>query len=245
MVSVADCAKASEHVYSASNHNQPDGWNRVHQSPGPVYRLEWGSNSQHKIRVDSGFFGAIYKNRAGQFIVAYRGTEITDPGDISADVAIGRSAIGLIERLIGTADFKHRQIEDAARLLSHAAKELSVSDRNCVVTGHSLGGALAKVVAANQGYRVVAFNAPGVKQDIGNRKFLGRITNVRTRGDVVSRVGDQEGEPMWVDLPLKSTVVGKYGRQIDVGQGVFGQHSMSNLLAEIRKDSSRFAKPLL
>lgn len=245
LVSIITCAQMSHHVYSDSVSGLADDWEQLHASGGPVYRVEWGANSTHKVRVDSGFFGAIYKHSSARFVVAFRGTELTDPGDIAADLSIGRSALNFVRSFLGSAGFQHEQVKDAKKLLKLAESKHSISPKSCLVTGHSLGGALAKVVASPAGYTVVAFNSPGMSNVVIDSKSRARIVNVRTTGDIVSTVGDQETKPLDVTLPPKSTQVGKYGREIEIQESFFGQHSMLNMLRQVSLERDRFGVNLI
>lgn len=245
MISVITCAEMSNHVYSNSVSGLTDGWKQLHASEGPVYRVEWGANSTHKVRTDSGFFGAIYKHSSDHFVVAFRGTELADPGDIFADLSIGRATLTAVRSILGSAGFQHEQVKDAKKLVSLATSKYSISPNNCLVTGHSLGGALAKVVAAPLGYKVVAFNSPGMRSVLIDSVSRSKIVNVQTTGDIVSTVGEQETIPLDVTLPLKSTQVGKYGREIKIPESVFGQHSMHNMLRQVLLEPDRFGASLL
>ena len=58
------------------------------------------------------------------------------------------------------------------------------------VVGHSLGGALAKIVALKKGVKCYAFNAPQIRglSGVGNQSARGRIENVNAKLDPVSTI---------------------------------------------------------
>lgn len=74
-------------------------------------------------------------------------------------------------------------------------------EREFFVTGHSLGGGLAKLVAAKSGLRAVTFMAPGLSttSHVVYRKFHGdllrggEVLTLQPQYDIVSRLDDQTG----------------------------------------------------
>jgi len=145
-----------------------------------------------------GFYAAIFRRNDGCRVLAFRGT------DDLWDALLDDSAIG-----IGGLP---PQAVDAIKLAQ--AVGLTKGD---MITGHSLGGALALIAAAHSGHAAVSFNAPGVmdscmvsavtaKQSGGWREFLqivrrcavnSRAKNIRIAGDPVSGflTGLQVGSP--------------------------------------------------
>ena len=122
-----------------------------------------------------GFFAALYKRQDGCRALAFRGTD--DLADVFRDDLSIYHAISF-------------------------ARSVKLSPEDAV-TGHSLGGALALLVAAATNRPAVTFNAPGIadecarvaESDIGrnlitevNRQCGGsqRVLNIRVGGDLVS-----------------------------------------------------------
>jgi hypothetical protein len=149
-----------------------------------------------------GFFAAMYKRQDGCRALAFRGTD--DLVDVFRDdlaLAIGRVP---------------PQVEHALAF----SREVGLSPQDAV-TGHSLGGALALLVAAADNRPAVTFNAPGVADSCGRvaasplgTRVLGmmqrcggfrRVLNIRIGGDLVSSpwiTGDQVGaNQLMVTLP--------------------------------------------
>jgi len=143
---------------------------------------EWSLSKSRSY--PGGFFAAVYKRQDGCQALAFRGT------DDLADAFYDDAAI-----LVGATP---PQFHHAVAFARDA--QLSPHD---AVTGHSLGGALALLVAAATNRPAVTFNAPGIadecarvaESDIGrnlitevNRQCGGsqRVLNIRVGGDLVS-----------------------------------------------------------
>jgi hypothetical protein len=161
-----------------------------------------------------GFFAAMYKRQDGCRALAFRGTD--DLADVFRDdlaLAIGRVP---------------PQIEYALAF----AREVGLSPQDAV-TGHSLGGALALLVAAAGNHPAVTFNAPGVADscarvaasELGRRMLrmmqrcggFRRVLNIRIGGDPVSSpwiTGDQVGaDELMVTLPDVNSCTARSAQQ--------------------------------
>ncbi|MBI3777224.1 MAG: DUF2974 domain-containing protein, partial [Gammaproteobacteria bacterium] len=122
----------------------PEGWTRL-EMPGGLT-----ANSEN------GFYAAAYKNdESGEIVVAYRGTD--ELQDAIPDVQFGSGV-------------KPNQY-DNARAFYDAVKQQS-GGASISLTGHSLGGGLAQLVAASthndDRVSATAFNAPGVSGSLDN-----------------------------------------------------------------------------
>ena len=116
-------------------------------------------------------------------VVAFRGTD--QAADGAADLALG----------VGMNSTYFSQGEEFVQSLSPNSK--------IVLCGHSLGGAIAQVVANRRGYPMVTFNAPGVgvfaSREIGEAS-LG-MTAIRTTGMLASAIV----HPMQAARDIKAT----------------------------------------
>lgn len=151
-------------------------------------RLQSKTFAQINSRTSS-FFGAAYVC-GSTGVVAYRGSqELTDWVDADVDIALGKLPIG--------------QLGDAFAFFNEARASLKQSGcSRILVTGHSLGGGLAQLVAG----RVtsfptvgVTFNAPGAARLQGvvkvDCKNAGNVFNYRAKLDPVSLKGAHIGHP--------------------------------------------------
>lgn len=140
MASNLEYAKLSAYVYSDGGPDRPplpDGW--VHATESNGFPLQsWGP---------SGYYGAVFRNVVtGEYVLASRGTEISDPGDRAADWALlhGKVPMG--------------QLRDAEALLARAV-DAGVPISDLTYTGHSLGGTISQLLSTGNMRPAVSFNA--------------------------------------------------------------------------------------
>lgn len=129
------------------------GWDRL--EPEGDHLVDDNGN---RVEIDpasledsaSGFRASIYRNDAGQVVVAFAGTDPSEMPDIGADAA---QAFGL----------ETTQYNKAVDLAKKA--EVAFGDGNVIFTGHSLGGGLASTAALSVDATAVTFNAAGPSND--------------------------------------------------------------------------------
>ncbi len=195
-----------------------------------------------------GFFGAAFISRGrGEVVVAFRGTEPSDGEDIVAD------------RLIAMGTPPWRQYGSAKQLAEIAARTAKARGFRLYITGHSLGGGLASMVAAQlRGSIGVTFNGPGLLRMLANGTQgssydlcnMNGVLAVRAVSDVVSWYGTQIAKRVLeVRMPTAAlpaiyaaaggTTMGTVGRVIGAaygtGQHAFQSHLMDPLLDVVRK----------
>ena len=215
-MSIVDYARLSEDVYCKNSKITQGPWKRLLDSAG---------------MYGDGFFAAVYANSdTNEKVIVYRGTEVTDWGDIVADFNIIKGDL-------------HRQF-------IHASLFLNRNPTINTIIGHSLGGALAKYIAAKKGLTAYAFNAPGIKGigGLAQAHANAEIFNINAKFDPISKVGDAFGStkqyhvgsiPLVPDV-LEPVVVGAVtvntaglAGNLAVPYYLLGQHSISNLAEKL------------
>jgi hypothetical protein len=136
----------------------------------------------------NGFYGALYQN-SDFYVLAFRGTD---------------EGYDLVPDLAAFAGMVPNQFANAEQALVAARRSIGPRVK-LALTGHSLGGGLASLLAAKRGLPAVVFNAPGMSRSFvdsiglsGVPVFgaffawaaagvnLNWIVNIRANGDVVS-----------------------------------------------------------
>lgn len=164
------------------------------QKGGPQYKVEelLGDGSVDNFRAVGLVPAEEYDPTSGKDkekfhpILAFRGTQPTKATDLLTDTDMGGVGYNYFQR--------HRK-EIAAWLATHA-------DAKSVVTGHSLGGALAQMATTyfpSLIHRTFTYSAPGVSSDTAEiaenqQKRLGDkmpgTQHYITQGDLVTKAGD-------------------------------------------------------
>ncbi|MBP2301429.1 hypothetical protein [Azospirillum picis] len=182
--------------------------------------------------TDVGFFGAVYQEKhSDQYIVAYRGT------------AVGSSTSG---QMAGTKNLKTDialyTIESlpagirAAHLLLEQAKMLLGADRP-ILCGHSLGGAIATIVAVEAGLPCCAFNAPTVSKMVRGGIIHGPYVRVKQENLPAIEKQIINFNLQWDPISKSSKAVGKVIKL--PATMMTGGHSQDKVVANIK--SSRYA----
>ena len=168
----------------------------------------------------SGFHATAYQNEAtGDIVIAYRGTDpglfsgktnadkighaLTTVQDIAVDATMVRDAVNPQR---GAADaFTQAMIDKAARQ--------GITKDHIFVAGHSLGGTLAEIEAANFGLVGSTYNAYGAVGLLSSPPKPGtHLTNYRMAGDVVSAANAHIGEVVSLasEEDVRSLCEGRY-----------------------------------
>lgn len=183
----------------------------------------------------------FYRPSTDECVLAYRGTD--DVADLFADVmiALGRT-------------FPQYRLAERYFLYS---RDKYVGSSSFWLTGHSLGGGLASMVAAKYDVPVVTFNAPGVLRSYSASSIAGladaiagdasKMLNIRAAGDPVS-IGTGPRMGRVLKVPNKRCYTEMYFPQMnDIAPGTVSYmlctHSMRNL-RDVLKRSPEFAKPI-
>lgn len=138
----------------------------------------------------SGYFGvAFYNMETDEYVLAYRGTSPTDPGDLYADYTIFRN--------------KANTQMIYAEMLFDKVNRIYGYPNHIYVTGHSLGGYLAESMAKNHTSidLGITFNGAGTESD--EQKTSSRVINHVIESDwMVARIFPHYGTFVYYDMPV-------------------------------------------
>lgn len=203
-VSVLDCARCAAASYNVNN------------SAGPgLVQAFYGD-------LASGFKGSYWRRMGSagfDVICAFAGTEPDTAEDLLADVGFGAGIapmLGVAGAALGAIGLRQLvdQLSGALELARQARWYATQTRSQFVVTGHSLGGGLASMVACTLGVPAVTCNAPATSQ-LGYRAPAGvTIRNIAVDGDPINhtlRLGSRVG-PTWL---LRTGLSGGAAHSID------------------------------
>ncbi len=173
-----ELAHLAENVYDPSD---VDGWSPL--GPAEIETLGIDPGSLHR---GDGFDAAVYRNEAGQYVLAFAGTSsLTDWGTN-------------LQQGVGALSGQHLRAIAMAQSLAGA-----VGSENVVITGHSLGGGLASTASVATDIPAVTFNAAGVHPNtvlaasaLGNDHggySSGQIRNYHVRGELLTTLQNPLG----------------------------------------------------
>ncbi len=182
----------------------------------------------------NGFQAAIFV-KDGQRVVAFRGTAQAMDGVADLKLGTGMNSSYFYEG------------EEFAEKAGAGA----------IVTGHSLGGAIAQIVANRGGYTMATFNAPGVGV-IASRNILKStsfMNAIRTGGMLASIVRHpvQAGSDIWhafgtvngVNICLENDAVSQIGNHYGKVRRIPGtsrnpltEHRISTVISVLKKNKS-------
>ena len=191
----------------------------------------------------TGFHGAVYVHTSRkEVVIAFEGTTPPDPAYLTT---LNRFFIDLLNDVAGVA-LSDPQTVHAEALVKEALAKYG-KDHRIVVTGHSLGGRLAQIVAASMALEAFTFNPAAVSKV--TQKVVGpinpsRITNILMVSDVVnpvSKLSPAEQSRLGSDL----------GRRVEFyfpWSGFLREHSITTVaqrLSGVRRVYEDKIKPVL
>ncbi|ANC90562.1 hypothetical protein A6A40_00785 [Azospirillum humicireducens] len=179
-----------------------------------------------------GFFGAVYKEKHSKhFIVAYRGT------------AVGSSSSGQMAGLKNLkTDIGLYAIESLPSCLSYATQLYELARKTLpgdqpVLCGHSLGGAIATIVAVENAAPCCAFNAPTVSKMVRGGIIHGPYVRVKKEDLPEIEKNIVNFNLQWDPISKSSKAVGKVIKLPATMAN--GGHSQDKVVANIK--SSKYA----
>jgi len=161
---------------------------------------------------DSGFTANLFENiKTKQLVIAYRGTERFGLGENETDLtSVLKDVMTDINMITGTFD---EQFKDAWEFYK-AVKEQNPG-KKIVITGQSLGGALAQIVPAKEytinriKVKTYTYNAPGCRHlldtyDCNQSYDYSFITNFSVMNDWCGMFGEHIGKRLLLEpIPIK------------------------------------------
>jgi Ca2+-binding RTX toxin-like protein len=211
-VSMQDYAMLSSAIYNDISVNQ------TFSNGSSTYKVVFAGQAL------DGYRGAVFVNEAtGEVVVSNGGTQLSDVHDIISDLAMGPGS-------------PPPQLVDAANLTRWAQQYATENDLGEVTaTGHSLGGALAQLLAAEFGIRAETFNAYGaydiaVKLGLNPSAAMDLVTNHRDAFDPVSSLSDHIGSSSMYMSEGEYNDLSAYGVEgaLKRAWDTLGAHSISN-----------------
>ncbi|MCG5242544.1 hypothetical protein [Azospirillum doebereinerae] len=225
-VTVLDLAVAANTVYNFNKGRGNDA--DTFASAGTAQRAPDGYQTVlTEEEIDVGFFGAVYQRPgAAEYILSFRGTVA---GEGSSGRLVGNknivTDIGLyaIEKLPSCRQAAHRLLEHAQLVLRNATP---------ILCGHSLGGAIATVIAVETASPCCAFNAPTVSKMVRGGTIHGPF--VRVTKESLPAIERQiiNFNLQWDPISKSSKAVGKVIKLPATLSA--GGHSQDKVVANIR-----------
>jgi triacylglycerol lipase len=126
----------------------------------------------------------LLKNSDGIHVLSFRGTEVTEPSDVLADLKAGKN----IEAIGGKI---HVGFKGEINKLWPTLEKAVANIDNLYVTGHSLGAAMATIASGRMQSKVVALVTFGSPR-VGNKEYVNSLTvthyRVQNNCDDVTKV---------------------------------------------------------
>ena len=136
--------QCSVYVYKGKNAKLPTGFKEIAHS-----KEDDEDKKGKKKEKGNGFYASVITN-GDDIVIAFRGTQVLDGGDINSDIKMYFAVMP-------------SQAKNALEL--YDVVKAKYPNRKIYLTGHSLGGSLAQIVAGyNKDVCAVTFNPYGTKQ---------------------------------------------------------------------------------
>ena len=171
---------------------------------------------------ESGLNSRIFRAEDGSYVLAFQGINPVSSKDWTA--AVGQAISGDTEG----------QFKEALELVDNLIKEGGLDSSNLMLTGSSLGGALAAYAGSQRDINTVTFNAAGVHEsNIG--PHADKVTNYHMRGDPLTRLQGLNslpaaiGKQIGVSPTLGDAIANKLLRRVSPGLAAYHRHSIGTI----------------
>lgn len=209
--------------------------------------------------TNTGYFGMAYVNdRTGEVAIAHRGTN-PDGGDLVdglaainspllATTGVGREVFRRIginrdgsdiddDAMIamGKAPDQYRESQPFVQRVLAEMKATGRGDYQVTHTGHSLGGALADLHAANRGQQAITFDNPGTReilQDLRQGYDKTKHISYQSHPNLVNQTNTPAGFSIDIKLNTESKIWG-------VIPDLLHDHSIDNMVSAIDPTTGR------
>jgi hypothetical protein len=213
MIKIINYARLSKHVY-----------NPLQGTAGPIKihlrrkreTLAEGFNLMTDVHDEptpaGNFYAALYiKTQSGEptdAIIAFRGTDMSKANNLLTDISAWEDSFFAT----GASDSPPKYMHQASSFVDSCYFYIrdyfpSLQGKQIRLTGHSLGGAIAKLLTLKAyPYPVVAFNAPGVGEMPGlipERACL--IHNINSKFGFINKIGATLGKTNYIDTPTNES----------------------------------------
>lgn len=157
--------QCSVYVYKGKNAKLPTGFKEIAHS-----KEDDEKEKGKKKEKGNGFYASVITN-GDDIVIAFRGTQVLDRGDINSDIKMYFAVMP-------------SQAKNALEL--YDVVKAKYPNRKIYLTGHSLGGSLAQIVAGyNKDVCAATFNPYGTKKVFGNvAPYEGNVVNYCNPADV-------------------------------------------------------------
>lgn len=182
----------------------------------------WKRMKVDESHFPNGFYARFYHNSLhAHYVLSFRGTDVSAFGSLKADIEYAR---GVPPSIFQAGESAFRQF-----IATHHDGLARIS-----LTGHSLGGILAKLLSVKTGVEAVAFNSPGIQSFVQDRARSYNIVNIDAVDDVVSKLGHQLGRIIKIKVDQGDVTCGPAAVLPPVLiDCLYQKHKMRNLLDAI------------